>query len=237
MAKKDLKKEDVGKKEASKNEATKKDVKKWITDLFWPAGVAVIITLLAIAPGSISKWSIVVLVLLGGLFFSTGVFEVGWIKRPQTVLEAMKTLALFILIWGGMIGLGRAIWPRDQGRHLTPEQIEEFAKARDNLPKNCGMLVYVPIESVEAQNYGKEIQNALQMHGGKANLIYAGAKEPSTGIVIGVRSTLEPCGFAGEALSLQITNEAHIPARLRENFPYADNATIIVDVGLKPSYD
>src|SRR3989454_654020 len=159
-------------------------------------------------------------------------------KRPHTVREAARTVAVFILIWGGMIGLGRAIWPKDQGRHLSQKQKEGLAKARDNFPQNCGMLVYVPIESTEAQNYGKEIQAALQAHGLRANLIHAGAVDPPVGVVVGIRSVTDSCGFAGENLSATMTYKLQIPARLQESFtPYVNETTVIVFVGIKPNYD
>ena len=224
--------------EDSGDRMDKKDLQKWGTELAWATGVAVIIAHLVATPGGIPKWSVIALVPLGGLCFSVGVIGHGWVKRPHTVREAARTVAVFILIWGGMIGLGRAIWPKDQGRHLSQKQKEGLAKARDNFPQNCGMLVYVPIESTEAQNYGKEIQAALQAHGLRANLIHAGAVDPPVGVVVGIRSVTDSCGFTGENLSATMTYKLQIPARLQESFtPYVNETTVIVFVGIKPNYD
>ncbi len=210
--------------------------KEWETDLAWATGVGVMVTLIAAPPGSISKLNVALLVLLGGSALSVGAIGRGWMTYSRR--EMLKTVGVFIFIWGATIGLGRAKWPPDQRRHLSGQQKEGLANARDNFPKHCGMLVYVPIESIEAQNYGKEIQDALQMHGSKTNLIYAGAMEPPIGIVVGVRSSLEPCGFAGEMLSVQMTHDLHMPARLQERFsPYADETTVVIFVGTKPNYE
>ncbi|HVS89840.1 MAG TPA: hypothetical protein VHF01_16670 [Candidatus Acidoferrum sp.] len=199
--------------------------------------MAVIIALLAAAPGSIPKWSVVILVLLGGLFFSVGVVGHEWVKRPHTIRDAAVMVGVFTLIWGAMIASGRAIWPRDQWRHLNQEQKDGLAKLVSGLPNGCGLLVYVPIGSTEAQSYGKEIQDALHAHGLKANLILAGAVGPPVGIVVGVQSVTTPCGFAGEMLSVAMTHNLQMPARLQENYFYAAETVEVIFVGIKPTYD
>src|SRR5207245_6125986 len=102
----------------------------------------------------------------------------------------------------GLAAWGINTWAvKTKERHQTQEQRQGLAKLRDSIPGNCGILVYVPIESPEAQNFGKEIHEALQIYGKRANMVYEGAMAPPTGVVVGVRSSLEPCGFAGEMLS------------------------------------
>ncbi|MGC2420093.1 MAG: hypothetical protein WA405_00415 [Candidatus Acidiferrales bacterium] len=145
-------------------------------------------------------------------------------------------LLMFLCIWGGVGLLGYRMWPPPSGRHLSDDQKEGLAKLRDSFPKQCGILVYVPDDSIESQNYGKEIQSGLQMHGGKANIIHEGVLPAPVGLVVGVRSSLEPCGYAGEILSVGM-GAIHIPARLAEGFPRADETVVVVFVGTKPPYD
>jgi hypothetical protein len=122
------------------------------------------------------------------------------------------------------------------GRHLSQEQKEGLAKMRDNYPKQCGILIYVPSDSLESQNYGKEIQDGLQLHGAKANIIHEGVMPAPIGIVVGVRSSLEPCGYAGERLSGGM-DILKMPNRFVEGFPRADETVVIIFVGTKPPYD
>lgn len=111
-----------------------------------------------------------------------------------------------------------------------------LAKLRDEFPQACGTLVYVPEDSRESRDYGKEIQAGLQMHGAKANIVHEGVMPTPIGIVVGVHSSLEPCGFAGENLSVGM-HLLNIPSRLAEGFPRVDASTVIVFVGTKPPYD
>jgi hypothetical protein len=194
--------------------------------LFWLAlGACVPVALIA-APG-IPAWSITVLCAFAGACFSFSSYYFGGMKTKA------GTVCILLLVWGVAFMLGYTLWP---GRHLNRTQREGLAEIRDSLPKNCGMLVYVPIESNEAQNYGKEIQAALQSRVSKANLIYSGAMVTPVGIVVGVLSSLNSCGFAGEMASVQM-HTLGIPARLQENFPNDDEKTIIICVGIKPPYD
>ncbi len=169
-------------------------------------------------------------VAVGGMLLS----DVIWKKSRRFKIVSTVSAALAF----GVIAWEIDTWSvHTRERHLTGEQWSGLAQIRDDLPKNCGMLVYVPIESAEAENYGKEIQAALQSHGGKANLVYAGAMEPRVGLVVGVFSELNACGQAGEAVAVQMTHTLQMPARLQEGFPNDSDTVIIVLVGTKPPYD
>lgn len=158
-----------------------------------------------------------------------------WIRLFDAGEKLRAFLAALVF---GVFAWGIDTWAvHTRERHLTRGQWSGLAQIRDDLPKNCGMLVYIPVESAEAQNYGKEIQAALQSHGGKANLVYAGAMEPPVGLVVGVLSELNPCGQAGEAVAGQMTDTLHMPARIQEGFPNDSDTVIIILVGTKPPYD
>ncbi|HTD24937.1 MAG TPA: hypothetical protein VK738_19960 [Terriglobales bacterium] len=141
------------------------------------------------------------------------------------------------------IGFGIGSWLLDawaiktKDRHLNAIQKQGLAQMADKVPSKCGVLIYVPETSKEAQRYGKEVQAAWQSHGAKANLIYGAAVEPPVGLVVGVHSQLEPCGrFGGEVLST-MTFGLGLPARIQDGFFYADETTIVIYVGTKPPYD
>ena len=154
-------------------------------------------------------------------------------RRFRATLAIVTILIVSIALWCSDYAIRAA-----KGRHLTGEQRDGLTRLRDSIPPTCGLLVYVPQESLEAQNYGKEIQSALQARGKKSNLIYSGAFEPPTGIVVGIRSVFDPCGQSGEALSTEMGFSLHMPARLQEGFlPYAGETTIVIFVGIRPNYD
>ncbi len=73
------------------------------------AGIAVVITLIAAAE-AIPKWSVVVLVILGCLFFHGAAIGLGWAKLQPTNI---KSAILLGIIWVGMTALGFAVWPKD----------------------------------------------------------------------------------------------------------------------------
>ncbi len=169
-------------------------------------------------------------VAIGGTLLSDVIWQKS--RRFKIVSTAAAALVFGTIAWG----VDRwAVGTRE--RHLTRTQWSGLAQMRDDLPPNCGMLVYIPIESAEAQDYGKEIQAALQSHGKKANLVYAGAMEPPVGLVVGVLSELNPCGQAGEAVAVQMTHILRMPARIQEGFPNDSDTVIIILVGTKPPYD
>jgi hypothetical protein len=169
-------------------------------------------------------------VAVGGMLLS----DVIWQKSRR--FKIVSTVAAALVF--GVIAWGIDTWAvHTRERHLTREQWSGLAQIRDDLPKNCGMLVYIPIESAEAQSYGKEIQAPLQSHGRKANLVYAGAMEPPVGLVVGVLSELNPCGQAGETVAVQMTHTLHMPARIQEGFPNDSDTVIIILVGTKAPYD
>jgi len=200
------------------------DPKRLNWAFFWVSvGAAALIAVIA-APG-LPAWSIAALLAITGVGFT---LSAHYFRR--------LSLWIFVFIWGAASLLGYKIWPPPNGRHLTQTQKEGLAELRDALPSFCGMLVYVPIESKEAQVYGKEIDSALVAHGKKANLIIAGAFEPPTGLVVGVRSELDPCGRAGEDISFRLTHNLDMPARIQEQFPYAAETVVVLFVGLKPPY-
>jgi hypothetical protein len=194
---------------------------------FWlSAGVAALIAVLA-TPG-LGAWAVAVLVIFAGISFTYSATYFGKLRTsPKLALAG---------IWVVVILLGYKMWPPSGGRHLTKEQREGLAKLRDEFPKDCGSLVYVPKDSKESQEYGKEIQSGLQMHGARANIVHEGAMPTPVGIVVGVRSSLEPCGFAGENLSVGM-GILNIPSRLEEGFPRSDASVVIVFVGAKPPYE
>ena len=151
---------------------------------FWASiGAAAVLAVIA-APGP-PAWSVFVLLVIAGIGFT---FSVYYFRRLN--------FRMLLLIWGMVALIGYVMYP---GRHLSQEQKEGLAKMRDNFPKQCGILIYVPSDSLESQNYGKEIQDGLQLHGAKANIIHEGVMPAPIGIVVGVRSSLEPCGYAGES--------------------------------------
>jgi len=71
--------------------------------------VAVIITLVATV-GAIPRWSVIVLVILGSLFFSATALGLNWAKlRPLN----FKSLGLFVIIWVFVGVLGFVVWPKE----------------------------------------------------------------------------------------------------------------------------
>jgi hypothetical protein len=188
-------------------------------------GACAVIALVA-APGLLGP-IVFVLTVIAGISFTAAAHCFGKLRAHP--------VGMFLLIWLGVALLGYVEWPAPTGRHLTPEQRLGLAQIRTNLPKDCGMLVYVPTESKESQSYGKEIQTAFQRYGDKANLVYAGAMEPPVGIVVGVRSQLTPCGQAGETVAIQMT-QLGVPARMQDVINDSDSV-ILVFVGTKPPYD
>jgi hypothetical protein len=173
---------------------------------------------------------------LSGIVALAGIMSTGYFleipRRFRAILGIFAILVISIGLWGADYVIRAA-----KGRHLTGEQRDALVRFRDSMPSSCGVLVYVPQESGEAQDYGKEIQSALQAHGKKSNLIYAGAFEPPKGIVVGIRSVFDSCGQIGEALSTHMGFDLHMPARLQEGFlPYAGENTIVIFVGIKTDY-
>jgi len=79
------------------------------------AGIAVVITLIAAAE-AIPRWSVVVLVILGSLFFHAAAIGLGWAKMEPT---NMKSAVLLGIIWIGMVALGFAVWPKDHSAKVT----------------------------------------------------------------------------------------------------------------------
>jgi len=194
---------------------------------FWlSTGVGAVIAVIA-TPGLVA-WAVAALVTLAGISFTCSALYFGKLHTSPKLVVAG--------IWIGLILLGYKMWPARSGRHLTQEQKEGIAKLRDEFPKDCGTLVYVPVDSKESQDYGKEIQTGLQMHGARANIVLEGSMPTPVGIVVGVRSSLEPCGFAGENLSVGM-GILNIPSRLEQAFPRSDASAVIVFVGTKPPYD
>lgn len=190
---------------------------------FWASvGAAAVIATIA-APG-LPVWSVFALWAIAGVGFT---ISAHYFKR--------LTFKMLLLIWAMVFLLGYFL-PLLNGRHLSQEQKEGLAKIRDTFPKQCGILIYVPSDSMESQNYGKEIQDGLQLHGGKANIIHEGVMAAPIGIVVGVRSSLEPCGDAGERLSGGM-DVLKMPTRFVEGFPRADQTVVIVFVGTKQQYD
>jgi hypothetical protein len=192
--------------------------------LFWlAAGASAMIAL--IAAQGLPKWSVTILAVVAATCFTVSAKH----------FQKLNSLS-FLIIWIGIGLFWYKILPPASGRHLTREQREGLARLRDSFPPNCGLLVYVPGDSPESQNYGREIQSALTSHGKKANLIYEGVMITPIGVVVGVHSSLEPCGNAGEMLSLGIES-LHIPTRLAEDFPRASDTVSIIYVGAKQPYD
>jgi hypothetical protein len=179
------------------------------------------------APG-IPAWSVIFLTGFAVLCFTFAAHFFGSFKKAR-----VRSIIFLLLIFGAVSYFAWKQWPQ---RRLTKIQKEGLAQLRDSLPEGCGMLIYVPDDSPEALEYGKEIQSAFQMHGGKANLIHEGVMDTPTGVLVGVHSTFEPCGYAGEMMSVTMT-QLQIPTKLREGFPRADENSIIVFVGRKPSYN
>src|SRR6266481_8274887 len=87
------KKEDSNK--MAEHAIDKKSLKLLWLSIFWGGGVAVFVTLIAGA-GSIMRGRVLVLVVLGALFFSIAVYIHGWTKSWS------KAILLFVLIWGAM---------------------------------------------------------------------------------------------------------------------------------------
>jgi amino acid transporter len=200
------------------------DQKRMGWAFFWISlGAAALIG--AIAAPALPAWSIAALLAIAGIGFTVSAY---YFRR----LGFWK----FLFIWGLVSLVGYSLWPPPNGRHLSRDQKEGLAKLRDGFPKQCGILVYVPDDSVESQNYGQEIQSGLQLHGAKANIVHEGVMPAPIGLVVGVRSSLEPCGYAGEMLSGGM-DAMHMPARLVEGFPRADETVVVIFVGTKPPYD
>lgn len=171
---------------------------------------------------------VVILALVACLSFLLSAWYFGWIARTPYL-----TVIALIVVTGGMYLLAKKVWPH---RYLTDEQRESLATLLDRLPKECGMLVYVPDDSAEAQAFGKDVQAGFQKHGRKANLVHEGVLDTPTGVIVGVHSSFEPCGYAGEMISVGM-DALQIPTKFREGFPRTDEGTVIVFVGTKPKYD
>jgi hypothetical protein len=77
----------------------KKSLKLLWLSLFWGSGAAVLVTLIAGA-GSIARGRVIVLVVLGAVFFSIAVYIHGWTK------SSTKAILLFVGIWGGLFVIG-----------------------------------------------------------------------------------------------------------------------------------
>jgi hypothetical protein len=83
----------------------KKSLKLLWLSLFWGIGAAVLVTLIAEA-GSIARGRVLVLVVLGALFFSIAVYIHGWLKSWT------KAILLFVGIWGGLFTIGWEALPQ-----------------------------------------------------------------------------------------------------------------------------
>jgi hypothetical protein len=189
---------------------------------FWlSAGVAAVFTLIT---GPAAEFVIPLTVVACVSFFLFTCY-LRWLARSPYL-----TVIALMIVSGGISWLAHEVWPL---RNLTEHQKEGLAALRDTLPKDCGMLVYVPDDSAEAQAFGKDVQAGFQRHSGKANLIHEGVLDTPTGVIVGVHSALEPCGYAGEMISAGM-DALQIPTKFREGFPRADEKTVIVFVGTKP---
>lgn len=219
--------------------ASNKTVPWYESNLFWgPAalGVGILLTVVAAMKQDL-RWL---------LWFAAPCFLlVSWSAVKQIERAGLKWLLMsvcFLVICGSLYGMHLWLRPqnpssaRSKERHITSEQKEGLAALRDALPKQCGMLVYVPEDSAESQNYGREIQSGLQLHGARANIIHEGVMATPIGLVVGVHSSFEPCGYAGEMLSGGMGG-LHMPTRFVEGFPRTDETTVILFVGIKPPYD
>jgi hypothetical protein len=201
--------------------------KTYRTNAGWALSIGAILALFSNLRNE--QRAVISLAVLGAAGFLWSAREHGWIRLDR------KSIPRVLAILGGFFLIAWFVWPLN-GRHLNQEQKEGLAKIRDGFPKQCGILIYVPSDSMESQNYGKEIQGGLQLHGGKANIIHEGVLSAPIGILVGVRSSLEPCGYAGEMLSGGM-DVLKMPTRFVERFPRADETVVIVFVGTKPPYD
>jgi hypothetical protein len=83
----------------------KKSLKLLWLSIFWGSGAAILVTLIAGA-GAIMRGRVLVLVVLGALFFSIAVYIHGWTKsRPKAIL-------LFVFVWGTMLAIGWETLPQ-----------------------------------------------------------------------------------------------------------------------------
>jgi hypothetical protein len=221
-----------------KNKSGKATNPMLVKGILTSAIVAVCLTLLFGAfalYGVISMWG------ARAILFIAWSIAVGGILLSDVIWDKSRRFKIFSTLVAAIV-FGLAAWSIDtwavktKERHLTRDQWIGLAQIRNGLPKKCGMLVYIPIESAEAQNYGKEIQAALQSRGDKANLVFAGAMEPQVGLLVGILSELTPCGQAGEIVASQMTS-LQMPARIQEGFPNDSDTVIIILVGTKPPYD
>ncbi len=176
----------------------------------------------------------IVLVISGAVACLGFLFAERCLKKSARFRIALAFFTITILGLGFWRLDAAIVWSK--GRHITLDQKQGLASLRDEFPKRCGILIYVPKDSTESQDYGKEIQAGLQMHRAKANLIYEGVLASPVGLVVGVRSSFEPCGYAGEMMSVGMST-LHIPSRFVEGFPRADETVVIIFVGTKPPYD
>ena len=176
-----------------------------------------------------------IVLVISGTVGCLGFLLAEWcLKKSVRFKIALAFSTITLLGWGFWRLDSAIVWSKS--RHLTLEQREGLAKMRDAFPKQCGILVYVPGDSIESQDYGREIQGGLQMHGGRANIVHEGVMTAPVGLVVGVRSSLEPCGYAGELLSGGM-GALHMPSRFVEGFPRADETVVIVFVGTRPPYE
>jgi hypothetical protein len=74
-------------------------------------GISSLIALIRAASG-IPKWSVVALVLLGGLAFSKAALDLGWLRAPFTVGTPIRAGLILFPLWAAMVALGVAVWPR-----------------------------------------------------------------------------------------------------------------------------
>lgn len=103
------------------------------------AGVAVITTLIA-ASGSMAKWSICTLVMLGIIFFCASLVGLGWNKASRRHQTIFKTVLLFAIVCSAMIGLGWGAWPKPPIIEISKEIKILSIVVAPGADANIGML-------------------------------------------------------------------------------------------------
>jgi hypothetical protein len=125
------------------------------------------------------------------------------------------------------------------GRKLTEEQeagLGRFAESHGDV----NFYVRVLTGSIESQQFGKEIWNALEQRGARGSLIYWAAEmEPMpTGIVIATGSgdNTNAASSAAAALMLRMS-QLGIPSTHRQGFSLTSDNAVDIIVGIKPAYN
>jgi hypothetical protein len=114
--------------------------------VFWldiEIGAAVSAIIALVAASGIPRWSVVMLVVLGGLCASKAVSDLGWLKAPVPIGTPVRAIVILFLIWGGLSALGYVEWPTVSALtgHLKPRgkfPVDTLSSDKPAIPVHVG---------------------------------------------------------------------------------------------------